>query len=203
MSATYLYNQTRRALGERPVEGGAEDQSAAMPAPPEIPLAARPVITLRPCGVTVARMGVARCHEHLPVAPPSALAAVEVLRNGWPVGWALLGRPGARMLQAAEGRKGWVEVTRVAMAERGTGAPSRIYSWAAKWARSRKLFALTYTMEHESGASLGASGWLRAGFTRADNRDRRKGRANARLGRKQRWVAPYCRREAQRRGWIR
>lgn len=171
-----------------------------------LPKTERPVIALRPCGVTVARMGVARCHRHLPVPPPSALAALEVVRDGWPIGWALLGRPGARMLQASDGppkRKGWVEVTRVAMAERGTGAPSRIYSWAAKWARSRKLFALTYTLEHESGASLEISGWLRAGFTRSDNRDRRKGRANARLGRKQRWVPAFCRGEAVRRGWIR
>lgn len=152
-------------------------------------------LVVRPCGVTTARVGVARAHEHLP-PPPGALAAWEVLHGGWPVGWALVGRPRARALSER-----WVEVTRVALLERGTGAPSRVYSACASWARSRHKLILTYTLEGESGASLRAASWIPAGWTRGGH-DQRPGRRNVQTCPKQRWVAPYCRREAQRLGWI-
>ena len=48
---------------------------------------------VRECGITVARVGVARLHRHLRHPPPSGLVAFELVRDGWPIGWAMVGRP--------------------------------------------------------------------------------------------------------------
>lgn len=86
-------------------------------------------------GITVARVGVERLHRHHD-PPPSGLVAFEAVGpDGWPVGWAIVGRPVSAVLQAA----GWVEVTRVAVVAVEDGGPrgacSMLYGAAARWAR--------------------------------------------------------------------
>lgn len=118
-------------------------------------LAAR--LTVRPCGITVARVGVARVHRHRGRrVPPSALAAFEVVRGGWPVGWALLGRPSSPTLQA----RGYVEVTRVAVEEGNKGACSMLYGACARAARRLARPVTTYTLRREPGVSLRGAGWV-------------------------------------------
>lgn len=121
-------------------------------------------LTVRQCGVTVARVGVARLHRHH--RPPlSALIAFEALVDGWPIGWATVGRPVSRVLQ----EQGWVEVTRVAT-DGTPNACSILYGAAARWARKRGSRICTYTLATESGASLRASGWVETGRTRPGTR---------------------------------
>ncbi len=120
------------------------------------------MIAVRPCDISTARLGVARLHRHL--RPPlSTLAAFEVLVDGWPVGWALVGRPVSRVLQ----ERGWVEVTRVAVPSVADGGPangcSAVYGAVARWARRRGSPVLTYTRADESGASLRGAGWVETG----------------------------------------
>lgn len=99
--------------------------------------------------------------------------------------------------------EGWVEVTRVALVERGTGAPSRLYSAAARWARARHRLIITYTMEGEDGGSLLASGWVPVGLTRGGEWScpSRPNRADVATGPKRRWVPRYCLRAAIAKGW--
>lgn len=131
------------------------------------------MMVVRECGVTAARVGVARLHRHLRPSP-GALAGLELLRDGWPIGWAMVGRPVAPVLQAA----GWVEVTRVA--HDGTrNAGSCLYGACARWAAARGAPALTYTLPSESGASLRGAGWRVIGYTdpvRSPTRAGRPGR---------------------------
>lgn len=105
--------------------------------------------------------------------------ALELWSDGWPVGWALVGRPVSHVLQA----DGWVEVTRVAVPAVAEGGPrngcSALYGAAARWARDRGLRILTYTRVDESGASLRGAGWIPVArtATRASGRPwSRKGR---------------------------
>lgn len=86
-------------------------------------------IAVRHCGITIARVGVARLHRHHR-PPVSGLVAFEVVRDGWPIAWAIVGRPVSRVLDAA----GWVEVTRVAT-DGTPNACSMLYGAAARWAR--------------------------------------------------------------------
>lgn len=125
------------------------------------------MITVRPCGISVARVGVARLHRHQPVPPPSALVAFELVLAGWPIGWAILGRPASSVLQA----RGWVEVTRVAVPSTRDGGPlngcSALYGACARWARRAGSPVHTYTRIDEPGVSLRGAGWVRIGRTRA------------------------------------
>ena len=101
---------------------------------------------VRECGISVARVAVERLHRHLD-PPVSGLQAFEVIgANGWPVGWAVVGRPGAPALQVA----GWVEVTRCAT-DGTRNACSALYGACERWARRRGLPLVTYTMVTEGG----------------------------------------------------
>jgi hypothetical protein len=96
-------------------------------------------------------------HRHRATPPPGALAAWEVVdAAGWPRGWALVGRPASRHLQA----QGWVEVTQCAVEEHVPNACSALYGAAARWARKRGSPITTYTLQEESGASLRGAGWV-------------------------------------------
>jgi len=123
------------------------------------------MMAVRPCGITVVRVGVARLHRHLPKPPPSALVAFELLVNGWPVGWALVGRPGSRVLDA----EGWVDVTRVAVPSVAEGGSpcgcSALYGACARWARRARLPLHTYTRVDEPGTSLRGAGWVPIALT--------------------------------------
>lgn len=151
-------------------------------------------LTVRECGITVARHGVARLHRHLSRPPPSALVAFEALdASRWPRAWAMVGRPGSRVLDAA----GWVEVTRVA----SDGVPngcSALYGAASRWARKRGAVGLlTYTLGDEPGTSLRAAGWVEVGETkggqwRCKSRPRATVRAGAVAAPKRRWVPAWA-----------
>lgn len=134
-------------------------------------------LAVRRCGVTIARIGVERVHRHHD-PPVSALAAFEVVVDGWPVGWATVGRPVAPRLQVA----GWVEVTRVAT-DGTRNACSMLYGACERWAlhRDRGFPIITYTRIDETGASLRGAGWVEIGQTdpvRSAHRNR-PGRARA------------------------
>lgn len=146
---------------------------------------------VRRVGIETAREGVARVHRHLD-PPPRALVAFEVIADGWPVGWATVGRPVSRVLQA----RGWVEVTRVAT-DGTRNACSMLYGAAARWAWAEGRPVLTYTLPVEGGASLRGAGWVTRGVTRERNpadwssRPRRHSVAFAGAP-KVRWVPPWC-----------
>lgn len=118
-------------------------------------------LTVRHCGITVARVGVARLHRHHR-PPVGALVAFEALADGWPIGWATVGRPVSRHLQA----DGWVEVTRVAT-DGTRNACSILYGAAARWAKRLGHRICTYTLAREPGTSLRAAGWVETGRTPA------------------------------------
>lgn len=139
------------------------------------------MIRVRECGITVARVGVARLHRHLRKPPPSGLVAFELVDDrGWPRCWAIVGRATARLADQA----GWVEVTRVAT-DGTPNACSALYGAAARWAWRRGSPVLTYTRTDEPGTSLRAAGWVEVGRTET----RPGGRRWSRAGR-QRRAAP-------------
>lgn len=146
-------------------------------------------LSVRPCGITVARVGVARLHRHH--RPPlSGLVAFEALVDGWPVGWATVGRPVSRVLQA----RGWVEVTRVAT-DGTRNACSLLYGAAARWAKKRGTPICTYTFASESGASLRGAGWVVTGHVQArrwDRTSRARRSSPTESEDKLRWSPPWC-----------
>jgi hypothetical protein len=150
-------------------------------------------LTVRRCGVTIARIGVRRLHRHLPKPPPSALVAFEAVREDtrWPCGWVLVGRPTSRVLQ----ERGFVEVTRCATD--GTGnACSALYGAASRWARKNGTPVLTYTLLSEPGTSLRAAGWVEIGATEGGQWDVPSRRRALRSGEvalpKRRWAPVWC-----------
>jgi hypothetical protein len=146
-------------------------------------------LSVRPCGITVARVGVARVHRHH--RPPlSALVAFEALVDGWPIGWATVGRPVSRVLQA----RGWVEVTRVAT-DGTRNACSLLYGAAARWARKNGTPICTYTFASESGASLRGAGWVVTGRVpgrRWSRPSRARQASQTEAEDKLRWSPPWC-----------
>lgn len=151
----------------------------------------QPRLTVRECGISTARMGVARLHRHLPRVRGGLLAFEAIGPDGWPVGWAIVGRPPSRVLQA----RGFVEVTRCAT-DGTPNACSALYGAAARWARKRGKPVITYTLASESGASLRGAGWLLVGHTRGGQWScasrARSTRSAALAAPKQRWMPPYC-----------
>jgi len=155
-------------------------------------------LQVRECGITVARVGVARLHRHLK-PPPSGLFGLEVLVDGWPVGWAIVGRPVSRLLDT----EGWVEVTRVAVPAVADGGPrngcSIVYGWVGRWGRRENCRVLTYTRVDESGAALRGAGWIETGRTEARRNgtpwsrpSRVRSAAEAERVQKIRWSPPWC-----------
>lgn len=148
-----------------------------------------PRLLVRECGITAARVGVARLHRHLSSPPPGGLFALEVVgEDGWPVGWAIVGRASSRVLDG----RGWVEVTRCST-DGTRNACSILYGAASRWARARHAGIVTYTREDEPGASLRGAGWVVTGESRArrngwGNRGGR--RAQEAIG-KMRWCPPW------------
>lgn len=149
---------------------------------------------IHPCSVATALDGIAREHRHLPRCQGGLVAFEARNRAGWPVGWCLIGRPVSRVLQA----RGWVEVVRCATTGRCWGAASALYRAADAWARENRGGLVTYTLEHETGASLLAAGWVPIGWTqtrpsqwdRASRRRRR--RADVIAAPKRRWAPPWA-----------
>ena len=157
-----------------------------LPVLPPAPTGTR--LTVRECSITEARAAVGRLHRHLP-PPPGALLAFRVedeRRRGR--GWALVGRPVSRHLQA----DGWVEVTRVAT-DGSRNACSALYGACARWARSEGHRIVTYTLESEPGSSLRGAGWVQTGTTNPRMWDRPgRPRSGGLLIAKRRWSPPWC-----------
>ena len=147
-------------------------------------------LTVRKVGISAALDGVARLHRHLPKCAGGLVAFEVVNEAGWPVGWAIVGRPSSRHLQA----QGWAEVVRVAT-DGSRNACSALYGACSRWAKGKHVGLITYTLELEPGTSLRAAGWRHAGWTRGGQwacpSRPRAVRAGAVAGRKQRWVAPW------------
>lgn len=150
-------------------------------------------VSVRPCGITVARVGVRRLHRHSPTPPVQGIAAFEAVVAGWPVGWAIVGRPVSRVMQA----RGYLEITRVAT-DGTRNACSALYGACARWARARGAMLLTYTLATESGASLRGAGWVETGRTDPGRSANWSRPSRAREGRrtdgvvKVRWSPPWC-----------
>jgi hypothetical protein len=144
-----------------------------------------------PCGITSARVAVARWHRHHR-PPVGGLVAFEALcPRGLLVGAVVVGRPVSRHLQA----QGWVEVTRLAT----DGTPnvcSALYGAASRWAkRNGHTGIVTYTLDVEGGGSLRGAGWVQTGETTpkawtcaSRPRHARKDEAHG----KRRWSPPWC-----------
>jgi hypothetical protein len=144
-------------------------------------------LRVRTCDITTARVGVARMHRHH--RPPiQGIQAWEATVNGWPVGWAIVGRPVSRVLQS----RGWLEVTRV-VTDGTRNACSLLYGAAARWARKRGTPLTTYTLASESGSSLRGAGWVVVGHTKGRQWSvpSRPRRANATED-KVRWAPPWA-----------
>jgi len=146
-------------------------------------------VNVRPCDIRTARVGCARVHRHRARPPRSGLTAFEVVEEGWPVGWALVGRPASAALQA----QGWVEVTRCAVEEGRRNACSMLYGACARWAQRLLLPLTTYTLTTESGASLRGAGWVEVARLRARSGkgwNNRPGRQPTDHAAKVRWAPP-------------
>lgn len=157
-------------------------------------------------------------HRHLPKCVGGLVAFRADSMAGGPCGWLIVGRAKAIPLD----KDGWVEVVRCAtltpkqvhpsipVAGRHCyGAASALYRAAEAWAngggQGRSL--VTYTLEHESGASLIAAGWLPCGSTSKHPRQwgcksrPRKKRSDLLAAPKTRWVPPTSIAAALSRGW--
>lgn len=123
-------------------------------------------LSTRPVSLREANAFVTRYHRHHPAAR-GAKFVVGVVADGVLVGVAIAGRPVARALDARQ----VLEVTR--LCTDGTpNACSFLYGVVARIARAlgyRRL--ITYTLAHESGVSLRASGWRLAYRTKRDTWD--------------------------------
>jgi hypothetical protein len=145
-------------------------------------------------GITEAREGVARLHRHQP-AVVGGLFALRCVRldTGTTVGWAIVGRPNARMLQRRVARtQGYwhtVEVTRCAT-DGTPNACSALYGAACReaWTQGARG-VVTYTRGDEPGSSLRGAGFERVVSTAGGTWAREdRPRADVDPGEKQRWV---------------
>jgi len=128
---------------------------------------APPRLALVPCSLKDANAFVARLHRHsaIVVGHKFSIAASLCTPTGQAVivGVAIVGRPVSRRLDDGH----TLEVTRVCT-DGTRNACSFLYG-AAKRAANALGFArlITYTTEHESGASLRAVGWISDGVQRS------------------------------------
>jgi hypothetical protein len=147
-------------------------------------------VIVRPCGITIARIGVARWHRRQPRVIGGLVAFEAVGADGWPVGVAIVGRPVSRHLQA----RGLVEVTRVATDET-RNACSMLYGACARWARKHNVTIFTDTHADEGGASLRGAGWVVVSMRAAvkgKGWSSRPGRAATDRAPKVRWSPAWC-----------
>lgn len=145
---------------------------------------------VRRCGITIARIGVARWHRRQPRVIGGLVAFEAVNADGWPVGVAIVGRPVSRHLQA----RGLVEVTRVATDET-RNACSMLYGACARWAKAQKLPIFTDTHTDEGGASLRGAGWVPVSSrpaVRGQGWQSRPGRKDIDRAAKTRWSPQWC-----------
>ena len=145
-------------------------------------------LSVRPCGITIARIGCARWHRRQPRVR-GGLVAFEAVVAGWPVGIAIVGRAVARVYDA----RGIVEVTRVAT-DGTRNACSALYGAAARWARREGRVIITYPHADEGGASLRGAGWVEVARTkpRGAGWGSRPGRAPTDGAAKVRWAPAWC-----------
>jgi len=161
-------------------------------------------------------------HRHLPVVVggrvgfevsrldrPSLQPVLFGADPGEPCAWGIVGRPVARVLDAA----GWVEYTRgIVPPDAPPGCASALLGAAARWARAdskRGTPIVTYTLQSEPGTSLRAAGWIevarpgdRDGPTQWSCESRpRQLREGVVAERKRRWVPPWALPAAIARGW--
>lgn len=145
-------------------------------------------IEVIPVTQKTAREWINATHRHLS-APTGDLYRVGLSVDGLLVAVATAGRP-CRMLQ--DGRT--VEITRIAStAEVSVNACSRLYCALRRAGLSLgHLRFITYTLEHETGASLRASGFFYDGLTDGGewSRPSRKRKAAEQSGPKHRWLWP-------------
>ena len=114
---------------------------------------------LRPISVRDAARFVAVHHRHHD-APQGAKFALSAWQGGRLVGVAMVGRPVSRRLDNGT----TAEVTRVA-SDGTRNACSFLYGAAKRAAQAMGYQkVITYTLAEESGASLRAVGWKRAGL---------------------------------------
>jgi hypothetical protein len=111
--------------------------------------------------VKYARGWVESVHRRIP-ALTGAMWCLGLWDGDTMRGLAVVGRPGARMLDvAARERVGVVEVIRVAVIEGTPNGSSMLYGACARAGRAMGLDGmLTYIHNDETGVSLRAAGWL-------------------------------------------
>lgn len=107
-----------------------------------------------PVSLALANSIVAGWHRHHPPTTGHRFS-LAVMNGAQVAGVAIIGRPVARMLD----QERLVEVLRCCT-DGSRNACSALYGAAARTAQAMGFYAvLTYTLEHEGGASLRAAGW--------------------------------------------
>ena len=106
-------------------------------------------------------------------------------------GYAIVGRPLARMLQDGV----TAEVLRVCTRGKSNAASKLLAACARVWRAMGGGRLITYTRQDEVGASLRAAGWVVDGATRAEswNRAKRARVDQVELIPRVRWVPQWCR----------
>lgn len=110
-----------------------------------------------PGNLTICKRFVREVHRHS--EPPTGwLFGFGLAVDHELVGVCVIGHPQSQKIQAAEPRT--VEILRVAVVEGTKNANSRMYGNACQMSKcGGYLSAITYTLPHESGASLRAAGF--------------------------------------------
>ena len=151
-------------------------------------------LRLRPTSIRQALAFCKEHHRHLPNLQ-GGMWAVSVKQGEDIVGVAIVGHP-ARKLMADYAT---LCVTRVAVREGYPNACSMLLGACSRAMRAMGCDnGVTYTLEHEDGASLKAANWVQGGKTAGGefSRPSRKRPAAVQPGPKLRWWAPWSK-EAQ------
>ena len=145
-------------------------------------------VTFKPISQRAARVWINETHRHLD-APRGDLYRVALEIDGRLVAIGMAGRP-ARMLQDGV----TVDLTRIAsIADIEVNACSRLYGALRRAGLSLGYVRfVTYTLEHEPGTSLRASGFHDDGLTEGGewSRPSRPREKTQQAGRKRRWIWP-------------